>query len=582
MNTIAIPDRQNLTKSIVVMAGVYSGQFDCEIIINDRGEASTDGKIINIPKPTPEFLDVTWGYAAHECGHIRDSDNALVIQTKTNDWILGWLLNVIEDTRIEAVMISHFPGVKKYFMALSEKVLTYQPQPDNVDMLADYIFYYIRGKLTGYPIWDDAVLQLEKELIGQTSVFFIDGIQKQMDATLALDSTESALALAKELVEYIRKAPEDFPPNTSNNGNGGGSGENSNPSEINQKSQDSNDMEEGQSDESNDGKEQGSETQDSKSGSDESKPDPNSQSESGKGLKEVTEAFLNGDQTNRREGDLGKTLEKVLNKPENQEAMTPEERCNTGTGEVKSISVSNMEAESFESFARQSTTQLRHSLIKLMETKTRTQRVTTRRGRRLSRSKLNRLASGNTRIFKRKFQEREDVSSDVVVLADVSGSMKRNLDDVKVATFALLDCLNQIEGAQTCAYSFGCDAIHRIQSPGENFSASVKGRIASLNASGGTPAAQAYWAAVHSLTTMNSIQKVVIMVTDGGPDDVVATQNMVKLLHANNVQVICIGVGVDSSTVSILNHIYGNNGWLEVKQFNDLSSELLRVAKEII
>ncbi|ENM5835282.1 VWA domain-containing protein [Vibrio metoecus] len=543
---IHVPVRTNIFKSIVVMTSVYSSQFNCEIKLNDRGRASTDGNVIHIPKPIPEQLDLTWGYCAHEAGHIEHSDIDLIIATKQTDPLLGWLLNVIEDTRIELEMVRQFPGVKKYFISLAIKLLKFTGVDEidlNQSILGTYLFYYIRGKLTGYPIWDETTLNLECLVSQSTNIFFMLSLQDKLNTIPELKSTADCYSLATDLLELIQQPPQS---NQSESPDGSNENTNHNGSEKDC----SNDVE-----------------------SDEF-PDACDES--------ITQQFLSSSQEDLPEGDLGDLIESVLNLPGNKEAMTSEEMLYISKADIHQVTSLTESSDSFESVAKHTTVHLRNGLVKLLESETRTQKVTTKRGRRVARGKAARLLTGNTRIFKCKFQHREDINSDVVVLADSSGSMGRNIENVKIATYALLSCLDKIEGANSSAYAFSNNRVTSLKEPAESFSPGVRARVASLMSLGGTPATQSYWVAVQTLMSMQSHKKVIIMVTDGGPDDPQSTKNIVTSLKENGVFIICLGVGVSEQTTHILNHIYGEDGWLNVPNFETLPKELLKVARYVI
>lgn len=548
---------RNIERSIVIMTGVFASSFECEIILNENGIAETNGSVIRIPKPIPEKESLTWGYCAHESAHIRYTDFDIYKDNQPSA-LLKWLVNVLEDTRIEALMLLEFPGVRQYFNDLSLDVLAYDGghTKDTHQAIGDYLFYYVRGKLTGYPIWDSHTQSLEEYVLQSTSLAFLDELKGLLNQTLHCQSTQDCVDLAKAILEFLNESVDSEP-----------------------KPEDEGEPENGQPKDEGDSEEGGNgnngDTEGGKPSTNDGEPDGNSNKE-----------FLEGKVDKLPEGDLGRTLEKILSNPENQAPFTPEERAYTSASETKVADIQSdvVGIDRFESFARGTTTKLRASLMNIIEAKTRSQRVVSKRGRRISKSKSSRLLTGDLRIFKRKFQEQNTPDCDLVILTDTSGSMTKDLQSAKVATFALLDCLDKIEGVNTAAFSFGRTEATCLKKVNESFSRVVKARIASLTASGGTPATEAYWASVHALIAMDASKKVVIMVTDGEPNDIPATKNMVDMLRKDGVNVICLGVGVHSSRKSIdaLNIVYGNGQWLNISSFDKLPSELLRIAKDIV
>lgn len=576
----------DLTKNIVILAGVYADQFDIEIKINSQGIAATDGKIVYIPKPKPEYESITWGYCAHEAGHVRDTDNELIIKTKKENPFLGWMLNLVEDTRIERVQIEFFPGVKKHFDKLTEQVLKYnweeRQNSELVNKLIDYVFYYIRGYIPNYPIWDKGTIALQTDLNCRYNLLFMYSFNQLLDKARYIQTTQEALDLSQEILVYLDDAA-----NEEDKSENSDSKEEQEESQGDDSSDDSQSGKQSNSDSKDDEQRSSQNSGDNTSASNSSdKSDSESQPSKGKPLddeaKESLKEVMDKTLDDLGSGDLGDTLKEFLSDSKTQERLTQEECYALGEVKEKHISISQAQIDTAAQYSAQTTSELRNGLIRLIEDQTRSQRVTSRKGRRLAKGKVHRLITGDIRIFKRKFTERDEISCDVAVLADYSYSMGSDISSVKTATYALLDCLSKIEGANTCAYGFGGTGILEIQKPNQNFDMGVKGRIFSLVAGGGTPATEAYWASIQAFRRMGASKKVAIMVTDGEPNDQQATFNMVQAMKKQGIRVIAVGVGVDSRAHKIFNSIYGSKEWVYVQNFSDLPRELLRVAKEII
>lgn len=615
----------DLSKNIIVLSGVYADEFDIDIQINTRGKACTDGKTVWIPKPKPEYLAMTWGYCAHEAGHIRDSDIDLIIATKKANPFLGWLLNVVEDTRIEAVQVEYFPGVKKHFDELTLQVLKYDwesnKDKDLNELLVDYVFNYIRGFIPNYPIWDEDTVKLQEAMNRKFNLIFMYSFNQLLDKARFTKSTTEALDLSKEILTYLVKAAdqEEKSDSESNQDQGGNSDESKDKSQPQNGSDSSNDDSNGDGpdsdasstdDDNSEGETASTQSGEKPNQSDDGNSDGNSQSgipdgndskdgKSSKGAggqnvdsenneslsKEATEAIketIAKTQDQLGSGDLGDLLKDILSDSDNQLPLTTEEKYALGAVTEKSVNISQAKIDCAVDMASQTTSELRYGLVRLMEDKTRSQRVTGRKGRRLAKGKAHRLIVGDTRIFKRKFTERDEVNCDVAVLADYSSSMGSNIKSVQIASFALLDCLSKIDGANTCAYGFGGNGIVEIQKPNQRVDQLVKGRIFSLSSTGGTPATEAYWASIQAFRRMSGKKKVAIMVTDGEPNDQTSTFNMVQTMRKEGICVIALGVGVSQRAHSIFNGIYGANNWIYVQNFSDLPRELLNIAKEVI
>lgn len=601
----------DLSKNIFILAGVYGDQFNVTINVNDRGMAGTDGNVIHIPKPKSGKEYLTWAYTCHEAGHVRDTDNDLVIATKKANGFLGWLLNVLEDTRMERNQFEFFPGAKRNFDRLFGEVKRFQlgrfealDKEDLPSLLSAYVFYYVRGYLMQYPNWDEDCIKLQNYLNTRYNVLFMYSFNSLLDRVLTCESTKDCLDLSKEVYQYLKNAAEDEPEQGDSGSNdqqneetqNDGSDVDSQDEESGDQNSDDNGHSGSDSDEDNGYSEDDSQSSNASGESDELGDETGQQSgdsdasgsssdgapvlddDAKKQLQELLEKSLDelGD------SDLGDVLKDILGQRDNREGFTREEAYAVNPVTEQSIKIGEVALTKQVMSASATTSALRNSLVRLLEEQTRTQRITSRKGKRLSRSKVHRMAQGDFRIFKHKFTERNEVSSDVCVLADYSSSMGVNIKDVQVATYALLDTLDRIEGANTSAYGFGGNGIVEIQKPNQGLDQKVKGKIFSLNAMGGTPAAEAYWAAVRAFSYMDAQKKVAIMVTDGAPNDPTATFNMVRTMRDHGMIVIGVGVAVDTHTIPTLNSVYGTSKWVHVKRFDDLPSELLRVAREVI
>lgn len=644
--------QRDLLKSIVIMTGVYAKTLDFDIIVNEQGIAKATETAVYIPKPKEELINVTWGYCFHEVGHKRFTDIPLFLKYSATSPLHNWMLNVIEDTMEERLMVEEFPGAKRNLNALATSVLTAKSSrvenATKFDLIKSYIFHYVRFYLTKYDAWNEYSDELEAAVIQEFGFLVIDGLRSILDGTLNARSTVESIAISDAVFTYLRdllkqddsdkpespNSPDsteesdndqtdqdddsqndnqpgsEFDNSDSEDSSGGNSGdsnqdgsddENQDESQIGASGSDADENENGEEGSAT-GESQSTEADsdngpsddgcDSDSNSNQSKADQASNSASqsmsnsagGELTDEVKQAvadFLKATEDELGESDTGRMAEALLNDSDNQEPLTPAERNYAGEAHDYDLRVSQSKADQMKSTAFKTTSHLRQSLLRLLEEQTRTQRITTRRGRRLSGNKVHRLATGNTRIFKRKFEEREGIDCDVVVLSDTSGSMGYNIESVKVATYALLQSLSLIEGCNTACMEFG-ETLGIIQKPSEGFSAQVQGRITAMSSSGGTPAAESYWTAIHALTQMSGHKKVVIMVTDGEPNDAEATKELVETLRANGVIVVCLGVGVDPRTVATLNYVYGANQWQRVSSFQDLPKQLLVAAQRVI
>ena len=65
---------------------------------------------------------------------------------------------------------------------------------------------------------------------------------------------------------------------------------------------------------------------------------------------------------------------------------------------------------------------------------------------------------------------------------------------------------------------------------------------------GGTPMAEAIWHAAHEVTKCKEQRKLIICITDGQPNDIPATKEVIGLCNASGVETVGIGIETDHVT----------------------------------
>lgn len=167
---------------------------------------------------------------------------------------------------------------------------------------------------------------------------------------------------------------------------------------------------------------------------------------------------------------------------------------------------------------------------------------------------------------------------DIALLIDCSGSMSGILEDAKKAAYSFLDRV----GHQTKigVISFGdfdahikMDLTYDIQN--------LKMAIGSLSASGGTPMESAISLADTVMLKNNGVQNIMILLTDGQPDDRNQTITIANKAKKRGVKIITIGIGsgVDSNflkqVASVLDdYHYVDEGFELSETFINIATEL--------
>ena len=72
-----------------------------------------------------------------------------------------------------------------------------------------------------------------------------------------------------------------------------------------------------------------------------------------------------------------------------------------------------------------------------------------------------------------------------------------------------------------------------------------------------------------------------IVLTDGSPDDLRQCKNIINDMHKN--EVLCLGIGMGVSiNEGQLKSLYGKENYMLVKNFSELPEQLINLAKRLI
>lgn len=218
------------------------------------------------------------------------------------------------------------------------------------------------------------------------------------------------------------------------------------------------------------------------------------------------------DQRELPSGDLGDQLESV------QDDSSP-----TASSEIRSTST----LVSINAYTQALIERMRGSvgrrLESLIEAKVEEAAYTTSTGRRFDGRWINRMVSGNANMF-RKNDEMEGLNTAVSLLIDVSGSMGNDHPDqpfgkAVAAAYAVTDVLNRFDGVATEVSAFG-STFCRIKSFDQNW---VITRSLVSEGLGGTSTGPSLMKTLPSLMAQPHDRKIMVLITDGEPDDLLST-----------------------------------------------------------
>ncbi|MBK8534583.1 MAG: hypothetical protein IPL59_05350 [Candidatus Competibacteraceae bacterium] len=193
--------------------------------------------------------------------------------------------------------------------------------------------------------------------------------------------------------------------------------------------------------------------------------------------------------------------------------------------------------------ARAATAALRHRLGALVQTHQASEHWAARQGRRLNTGRLYGLQWPQARLFDRRV-ERLVRDTAVGLLLDRSGSMTRHMALANQAMLALALALDALPGVACWAAAFPGGGKHRII-PLKHFQERafrIAGRFA-VDSFGGTPLAGALLRAGWELIGRSEPRRLLIVATDGQPDQRDLTRSILARCRAGGLEVLGLGIG---------------------------------------
>lgn len=500
---------------------------DAKIKITVSGDGSyckPDGSHINIARmpATPLGRMLMTGLVFHEIGHKNHTKGG------RPDGLLGDMMNVIEDIRVDTETIKDRPGTCFNLEAVTTHYVnkgSLEPKSLAHAMLGKVMAYGF-GKLMNHT----AILPLETlcdemmdDAFGQDFVDEVDVIIKDIPK---LKSTKEATVMARKLIELLVQqksqpqiTPQKQQQGQSQNGKpGNGRGKKGQPSNQ----QDSN--------------------QSSGSGG--------TGAGSGGGNRPTPEEIEEMLQNKTGYGDLSQLIQSELDDLANSTPginmagipMLPD------IGRLKAQHGKLDEVEAISASSR-----MRARMMGLLQSIKRQPVSYGTSGRKLASGRLVRMATGDPRIFRKKV-ETVSVNTAVMVLLDLSGSMAGKYDVANPAAFALHNTLFGLKGVAVCSAEFS----GKDKQPEVNVLVDFGQKPRSENFNhypfDGTPTHKAIWAGRAMLLQRPEARKIMLILTDGCPDDGQETKAATKRTMKDGIEIAAIGIGDGSVKRYWANH----------------------------
>lgn len=533
--------------------------------------ACTDGSSITLPA-LPDGL-LAWSeivkaiaYLYHETAHILKTDFAdwQTIATPLERAIMG----VLEDIRIELYAVRRFPAARKYLGDLVRQLAEAgmagkQPCFCKVDdqhmseaeVMQWYMLYRLRHDILEQkgiaPVLETAAAAMPKKFPAGMRIR-LDGLMYQI---ADCESTRDALDLTAEIIKMIKEEKEKEDKKQDNS-----SGKP--PSQQLQAGGAS-------SQEAGNGKpEQG--PQETGAGDDGAGTASGSQGPGADGL-----GKLLGMGNEQVAQDLGSMLQESLNQIATQ-------KCGRATSMPNVWKLPLAEKPADIAGVKASINAIRTKTLHWMHSAAQTDLRHVRSGLTIDASSLH-LAPVGGDIFVEE-DEGIDLNAAISIVIDRSSSMSRLIGSAAQAALAAMLAFD-MPGIKTNVAVFpvhgnakgvsdhnGVAVVKRWEESPRNLAR----RITSLTACGGTPMAEAILFAAADVLRREETLRLVMVVTDGEPNDEDATREMIDKARASGINVVGLGIGVDPSPV------FGERNAAKLENVQQLSGAMVRLIRASI
>ncbi|EII2377429.1 VWA domain-containing protein [Vibrio cholerae] len=545
-----------LKNALPIVAAAYGEKFGVKVLIQGQ-DAFTDGERIVIPTANPDdphYQQIAWGYLAHEAAHIRHT-NFDMVQKASSKPIRKALLNIIEDVRIENELAKDYPGTRRSISQVIEYMVDTQQmcvpeQLEPASNLQAWLLFRLRCHFLGQKALTPLYQAIDERVRQLFPAAAMSRLSAMLTAVPSLASTGEVLKLVDAIVAMLEE--ESRPPQDESDADSG--------NDIGQDaSNDSNNSSDGQIPET-----------DSSAMGDAAETGDSDNSDQADNLRQALEASAA-----QFEPDTFAQVAEVLSEQaEGHQGVTPlslpqAEQAMLGDEAILTLSASE-------------SAQIRARLRGMVQSSQDNRNHAKRHGLRVATHRLAASQAGESRLFIQR-QPRIAPNAAVHLLVDISGSMGKPIGEgnrkyfhvANEAALALAMALEGIPGVVPAVSYF--PGIHQEVSIALLPKQSVRHRAACFDQKprGCTPMAQAMWFAANSLLAQKQKRKLMIVLTDGDPDDWAATHDIVDRCRRSGFEL--LGIGIQTRSVE---KFFPQS--IVINDVKDLKRELFEVTQQLL
>ena len=505
---------KDVLNCLPLLASILGDRYGVQVRIGGK-EACTNGKVIHLPSLPmdcePELLALAKGFTDHEAAHIRHTDFS-VLKAASLDSVTFNLFNCLEDWRVEKKLSGIFPGCRRNLNWLIRRFFVEQTQPragDDSPALAvlDYVLLTVRA-------WDVNEVIPARQHAASIMEQYFPGLIEALDAIMAkayihCPDTKATIEYAKQIAQCIQQWEPPQPTETSNYTSA------NNKTAVRQAKEEANDST--------------SQIDQQPESACASAPIQQSRALNALPLKALFHAEAQ---------DLPQNIGEIM-------AIELTNCSSESTGDALTVAVEGTRQATplpadQKLQALQASIALRTRLQGFLQAQTQRRCSIGRRGT-LHANSLHRLQVGNSRVFQKESLQ-QGLNTAVHILLDVSGSMAGPpINLANRACFAVATALSHIRGVNPAVTAFPAvsetNSVFPIMRHGQPLP-----DIFDIRASGGTPLAGAMWWVLQTMLTLKEQRKMILIITDGMPDNQLAANNAIGVAQKLGFEVYGLGI----------------------------------------
>lgn len=527
--------------ALPVIASALGDSLGVEVVMN-AGQPRTNGKQIFLPsldadKPESRMLGI--GFITHESAHIRFTDFALPRNTPLERMIC----NLLEDIRIEKLISRMYPGCKLFLAEMVEGLVKtgyFAPLSGDENptvTMQQYMLHQLRLNI----LEQEGIAGLAQQADEQLTDKVPAGMRVRLNALMYqvedCQNTSDVLDLSRAIITMMEEEAKKEEEKQSQQQ--GEADPNQQQSQTPQDDQDESQQQDGQNDKG--GAQQNEAEPDSGSGS--SQEDP-----SGQDAADIIKQILSAGDDDALK-DTGEVLKEALGQTESHVPSSAAPFKNH-VFDHRRVMASNEDIDSQKNLVNGASNALRVRAQALLQAQTLASKRNAFAGTKLNVKNLHQARLGGP-VFQ-KVKAGVAVDTAIAILVDRSGSMSSQIGlamNAALATTLAFDRPDVKTAVFSFPYSGGGEEGNAVLKRWDGQAAASIPAYMSLGVEGSTPMAEAMMGAGISLMQRPEKRKILLVATDGEPDNVGQAHWVINLARKSGIEVLGLGIQCDVTKV---------------------------------